>query len=301
MGDEQFCPTCGTWIDPLRPREPEAEFEEFELGDEPVEGASAGQIRVPRAEVQCPSCGAPNPASNRHCEECGARLSQGTLPVAPRPAVQTTAGVRAAMGISAVLLVVIVAVALVNLFGDDGGAAPETTQLAATTSTTQPPEAGPLDPLDVRCSVEGLAGFSCDNLIDGGDGEYQINWEELEPGQPVTITFTFSEATQIANIVWENLEEGDRFFQNYRVRSVNITDGGGVPIPTPLEDTPGTQIVQFVSPRTFELAIEITDVYDAQERNDQIFSELAIREIQVLGRPAADAGTQTDTTPTTAG
>ena len=98
--DEQFCPNCGSFLDPLEPDAPrgrenvisvssDGNYEEFELGAPPpaVERSNPG-----RGEVTCPSCGANNPANNRHCQECGARLSQGPLPTAPRPAVQATAG-----------------------------------------------------------------------------------------------------------------------------------------------------------------------------------------------------------------
>ena len=87
-----------------------------------------------RGGVSCPSCGASNPPSNRHCQECGARLRQGPLPTAPRPAVQATAGVRAALAISALLFAVVVVAILFNVFsGDD---TPSSTTLTASSSTS---------------------------------------------------------------------------------------------------------------------------------------------------------------------
>src|SRR5690606_15201248 len=93
-GDEQFCPTCGTFMGYDDEPTGEDEYERFELGAAPP----------PREPTICPSCGAANAPGNRHCEECGARLSQGPLPAAPRPAVQATAGVRAVIAIGGPLL-----------------------------------------------------------------------------------------------------------------------------------------------------------------------------------------------------
>src|SRR5690606_32914342 len=126
-GDEQFCPTCGTFMGYDDEPTGEDEYERFELGAAPP----------PREPIICPSCGADNAPGNRHCEECGARLSQGPLPAAPRPAVQATAGVRAVIAIGGLLLGVIIIALLFQLFtGDDE---PETTAAAdgdETTSTT---------------------------------------------------------------------------------------------------------------------------------------------------------------------
>ncbi len=192
--DEQFCPNCGAWIDQLKPARSEGEdFEEFSLEEAPPEGEDvAAPVRFPRSEIPCPSCGSSNPATNRHCEECGARLSQGALPVAPRPAVQSTAGVRAALAIGGVLILVVLISLLFNLFGGDD---PTTTSsvVAADTTTTTAPVAGPIAILRAECSVEGLSGFDCRNLIDSGDGEYQFNWERLESDQEVRIRLIFAE------------------------------------------------------------------------------------------------------------
>ena len=126
-GDEQFCPSCGAFMDPMttprpRPRPTssgnvisvssdgpsDSPYEEFSLQTPPTQDTPPRPQSSPRGggggngsgnggPVDCPSCGAVNPANNRHCQECGARLRQGPLPTAPRPAVQATAGVRAAL------------------------------------------------------------------------------------------------------------------------------------------------------------------------------------------------------------
>ncbi|MGF1665975.1 MAG: hypothetical protein ACFCVC_06845 [Acidimicrobiia bacterium] len=309
VADEQFCPTCGAWVDPLQ-NDGEGEFEEFSLGATPA-GEPAPPARLPRQEVQCPSCGSANPTSNRHCEECGARLSQGALPVAPRPAVQTTAGVRAAMGISAVLLVVILAVVMVNIFsGEDD---PSTTTLLAageTTSTTAARlEPVPLSVIAVECrlgsqeELETIAGFDCANLIDGetgSQGEFQFNWIALEPGAGnPTITLKFNEQVSIRSILWSNIEDPDRYAQNYKVARISITDDTGIPLPTDLDNEPGLQVIPYVALPTFELVIEITAPYSATDVDGNVFEDMAIAEIQVLGNPAGVGAAPTTPDPAT--
>ena len=107
--DQQFCPDCGQWVDPLD----ETHFEEFTLGDSPPAGDDDPMVTVSdvspiRQMINCPSCGAANPEHNRHCEECGARITQGPLPVAPQPMIRTTAGARALAVILGVVAVVAV-------------------------------------------------------------------------------------------------------------------------------------------------------------------------------------------------
>lgn len=309
VADEQFCPNCGAWIDPLKHGHETGETaggdEEFSLDEPPPPGeeepAPAIPLRVPRNEIVCPSCGSSNPASNRHCEECGARLMQGALPVAPRPAVQATAGVRAAMAIAGLLLGVVVIAVLFNIVaGDDEPTG--TTSAATTTTTTIAVQPEPIDILSVNCEVSGIAGFECRNLIDAGDLEYQINWEALGDDENVTIELIFAEPMVITGFEWINLPEGDRFFQNYRARGISVSDGApnAVPLPLTLDDTPGSQFKEYASLRTLKLEITIDTAYLPQERSGQIFTELAIKGIRVIGYPAPTSDPTTTTTSTTA-
>lgn len=298
--DEQFCPNCGAWIDPTSEPVDEGEYEEFSLeSGPPPSDAVRPPVQVASQTVSCPSCGTPNPDTNRHCEECGARLSQGTLPVAPRPAVQATAGVRAAMAISALLFGVVLIALLFNIFsGDDedpDDVAGSSTTSSTTTTVARVPE--PINILSADCSISGLSGFECRNLIDS-EREYQINWEELEEDDTVTIDLIFPEPMVVTGFVWENLPaDTDRFFQNYRARSISLsTDGANaLPLAHELDDQPGRQAVEYVSMRTLSLTIEINTVYLPEERNGRVFTELAIAGIEVVGYPAGDAATTTTT------
>lgn len=341
--DEQFCPSCGTFIDPMSTHEPRPRprpapspdnvisvssdgssqnggYEEFSLEEPPVEEQpppdqprpqppprSGGNGNGNGRDVQCPSCGAINPGHNRHCQECGARLRQGPLPTAPRPAVQATAGVRAALAISGLLLGVILIALFFNIFtGDD----PEATNSTTTTSTTQPiVEAGPIDVLSEQCDPQGIGSLICSNLTNGlfGAGnEYQVNWEELEGGS-INIRFTFVEPIAITRLEWTNIsDDAERFRRNYRASSLSITAQDSlVATPVTLQDEPGTQAIPFPALNTTWLEIEVIDAYQAEVINEDVFDELAIDEIVVVGRPANPSSNTTQpatgSTSTTAG
>ncbi len=240
--DEQFCPTCGSFIDPMAPTPAPASgnvisvssdgsYEEFSLDTEPPDEADTGETPPPPASdkaVHCPSCNAVNPASNRHCQECGARLSQGPLPTAPRPAVQATAGVRAAVAISGLLFVVIVVALIFNFFGGDGAAA--VTTLGSTT-TTRPTITEPeiIDTLDQECIPEGLGAFTCANLVSGSNAEYQVNWEEIEAEEGnIVIKLIFRQPMIVTRIDWTSITDPTRFRQNYRARGLTIDAQGSL-------------------------------------------------------------------------
>lgn len=294
--EDQFCPNCGAWIDPTSETvENGDEYEEFSLEDgPPPNDPLRPPVQVASQTVSCPSCGAANPDTNRHCEECGARLSQGALPVAPRPAVQATAGVRAAMAISGLLFGVVVIALLFNIFtGDDEDPDDVAASTSSTTTTTIARVPEPIDILSADCSISGLSGFECRNLIDS-EREYQINWEALGEDDVVTIDLIFPEPMVVTGFVWENLPaDSERFFQNYRARGITISTDTTNPLPDELDDEPGKQALEYVSMRTLSLRIQINTAYLPEERNGRVFTELAIAGIEVVGYPAGDLVTST--------
>lgn len=302
--DEQFCPQCGSFIDPMSPRGPstpgniisvssDGSYEEFSLGETPPEGGEDHE-HVPRPPspkpgkaVTCPSCGAANPDTNRHCQECGARLSQGPLPTAPRPAVQATAGVRAALAISGLLFVVIVVALGFNFFSGDPEATATTVPV---TVTTQPAQTEPakIDILDVQCSQEGLGNLTCDNLIDGTPAEYQVNWEEIEAAEDtVSIRLVFDRPMVVTRIDWSGIEDPDRFKQNYRARGLTVkADGSLTDVLIELEDTPGLQTENYATLNANFVDIVINSAWQAEVINGNVFREMAIAEIEIWGRPS---------------
>lgn len=307
--DEQFCPSCGSFIDPMatppapRPRpiagknvisvSSDGNYEEFSLEEPPPrkQPTSRSGSEAESTGITCPSCQAVNPPNNRHCQECGARLQQGPLPTAPRPAVQATAGVRAALAISGLLFIVVVAALLFNVLSGDGAGAENTT--TTTTSTTIPiPEVPePIDVLQENCTPEGISSFICANLTNGIGTEYQVNWEEISQ-EGVLIELVFEVPMAISQIQWTNIEDETRFLQNYRAKSIEIrADDTVTPIQVPMNDQRGTQSIAFASLNTLRLTIQIFDVYLAEVVAENRFDDLAIDEIVAIGYPANTTGT----------
>lgn len=260
--------------------------------------------------VQCPSCGAVNPGNNRHCQECGARLRQGPLPTAPRPAVQATAGVRAALAISGLLLGVILIALFFNIFsGDDP--AENTSTTSTPTTAPQPQELGPIEILEETCTPQGISSFICPNLTSGTDDEYQVSWEE-NSDEGITIELSFFEPMAITQIIWTNIDDPVRFRQNYRAQSITIEaqDSVAGPVPVRLQDQQGTQQVPFQALNTTTLTIRVVEAYEAEVMEENRFDEIAIDEIEVIGRPVvgptettvpSDTTLPDETTSTTSG
>jgi hypothetical protein len=297
--DEQFCPNCGAFIDPMGPGgaqrgdnvisvTSDGNYEEFSLSEPPSEGGARPHRPAPGSNrvTSCPSCGAQNPPNNRHCQECGARLSQAPLPTAPRPAVQATAGVRAALAISALLFGVIVVALLFNVF--NGGTASSTTLTADGTTTT--PTVATLEPIEILsadCSIEGIGSFVCDNVFTGTGAEYQLLWEGLSEDETVTIRLTFRTPMVVQQVNWKNLEDQDRFRQNYRARGIVVSAQNDLaPLPIQLEDLPGEQSFNYAAVNTNWIEFEVVSAFGAEVVSGNVFRELAIDEITVIGRPA---------------
>ena len=323
--DEQFCPSCGSFMDPMsspsRPRpKPSGNvisvnsdgsngnaYEEFSLDSPPEEPeASEEPTETPppstSRSITCPSCGAINPANNRHCQECGARLAQGPLPTAPRPAVQATAGVRAALAISGLLLGVIVIALLFNTF--TGGDEPEAVSTTVVASTTVPPpaEVGPIAILGQTCEPDGIGSLLCPNLTDGNpDTEFQTSWAEVIEGDgEIIIRFTFSELMAINEIRWTNIENATRFRQNYRARGIEVSSQDQITsVPFELQDLAGIQTFRYSALNTARLDIRIVSAYNAEVIEENIFDEIAIAEITIIGRPSSETSNTTPSTTTT--
>jgi hypothetical protein len=299
--DEEFCPTCGSWIDPLTAPSTNSgrggdEYEEFDLEGGPPPATRNGEPLI------CPSCGASNPANNRHCEECGARLRQNPLPAAPRPAVQATAGVRAVIALSALLGIVVLGALILNVFRDDPGTTTTTVAGSDSTATTTETTAAIQDPEPIRilvanCTPEGLGGsFGCSNLINDNEGEFQVNWNELpDTEKSVVIQLTFAQPMVVERIDWNNIEDETRFRLNYRVKGITIdAEGNLIPVGQELQNEPGLQSFPFAAIRANWIRITVQSVWNAEVTNDQEpFDELAIDDITVIGYPAPDTTTST--------
>lgn len=283
-----------------RPDEPFDElFEPFELegtptGEtrrtaprpaEPSAGRPGGGRGGPPTGVPCPSCGTHNPPFNRHCDSCGARLSQAPLPVAPQPMLRTTAGARALMVLAGVILTVALLALAVNVFRNgDGSAAP-----TSTTTTTQPPlDIVALQPIRVECTSE-LASFPCRALI---DDDPDNSWNAREGGVGATLTFLFSPPVQIAEVIFFNLDDTERFERNARIKGIEIViDDLPQATIAELGDTNQPQRVQLRSLRTSSVVMTITSAYPGQTHEGrEPYKELALHEIAFYGRVTPEIG-----------
>ncbi len=227
------------------------------------------------------------------------------MPLAPRPAIRTNARVRAVIATGTAILVVAIFALLFNLFTGDPNDTEEPTgsTVAAeeTTSTTAPPPIPTTQGvLSVECVPEGLgASYSCDNLINGKSGEWQIRWTDITPGTQVTINLVFEQPITIRRLEWVNLSDETRFYQNFRVRTIEAGSDSGVAVPLNLVDRLGSQIIDLAIMRTNQLSLAITTVYDAEVRSGTVYKELAVEGINVIGYPAVSLSSET-TTPTAA-
>lgn len=271
-------------------------FEPFDLENGPPDEARTRTIRgkapapdegVPqvRQPVPCPSCGSANPPFNRHCEACGARLSQTPLPVAPQPMLRTTAGARALMVLAGVILTVAVLALAVNVFRSDSEETPISTTTTTTTTVLNIVE---LKPVRTECNTE-LASFPCRALTDDDPSN---SWNAEDGGVGAEVIFLFSPPVQITDMFIHNLDDEERFLRNARIRGYEIEiDDLQQRLVDDLDDTAEPQKIEVRSLRTTRLTLTITSAYAGQTYDGQEpYRELAVQEITFFGRPVPDAG-----------
>ena len=219
-------------------------------------------------------------------------MRQGPLPTAPRPAVQATAGVRAALAISALLFAVVVIALLFNVFNGPGGEASTTVSAGDSTTLGTSAEIAQIEVISVECTPPGIGSFVCENLISGTEDEYQVTYEEvIEADEKVVIKLIFREPMTVTRIDWTNLADDVQFRRNYRARGITIAaQGNPQAIPVELEDSPGLQTIAFAAVETTEVEITIESAYLAELVEGNSFRELAIQEIAVFGRRPTSTG-----------
>lgn len=278
-------------------------FEPFELEEgpppeserpEPAQRRSDTQSAVSDATtVACPSCGTANPDYNRHCEQCGARLSQDPLPVAAPPGLRTSPGGRALGVLAAVILLVALAVLIFNIFNGGDDAATTTTTLG--TTSTIPVAATELFAAGVEASSF-LPGWEPENLIDG-DPSTHWNDESLH-GIGAWLTFRFAEPVQITELELQNLLDEEKFKRNYKIQGYLITTNDlGVEISGRLDNDNAAQRVPIASLATTELTISVASTYPAESAGDKPpFDELALLSVRFFGHDnTPDQSTETTT------
>lgn len=289
----------GDWEDPLD----DIDFEEFQLTepgsyDDPGDYDAAYEA-PPIALISCPSCGAAQPATNRHCEQCGARLGQGSVPVAPRPLASTSPGTRALTVILAVLAgVVLLALIFTSLRGDGD-------DTAGTTVTSEPSETSatvgevgpiqPIEPIEIECSTQlNDTSLACGNLIDGTSAY----WNDLSlRGEGAVITVTFAQPVQLEQVQFVNIDNDVSFRRNYRVRGVEIVadDLPGLPFIDEIpNDNDRPHAVTTPTLGTTQLIIRVTATWPSEAIEGRAFEELALEEIEFWGRLVESTAPDTD-------
>jgi hypothetical protein len=270
-------------------------FEPFELDESPPpipdrpepppeQGRRAQSAAVTDvATVSCPSCGSSNPDFNRHCEQCGARLSQEPLPVASPPTLRTSPGGRALGVLAAVTLFVALAALIFNVFRGDPVAEPTSTTAP---STTIPVVAKELFATSVEASSF-LRGWEPENLI---DGDPSTHWNDnSQHGIGAVLTFKFAEPVSITEIELQNLLDDAGFKRNYKIQGYLITtDDLTVEFSGRLDNVNAPQRVDIASLATRELIIRVMSTYPAESAGDDPpYEELALLSVRFFGSEAA--------------
>lgn len=258
---------------------PEAE----QLADSPIVAPAAPPPMEPATPtVRCASCGALNPVHNRHCEDCGARLSQSPLPVAPPPMVRSTPGGRALGVLLAVLAIVALFALFLNIFRGDGDDV-ATTQISTTTSSTTPlVTQTELTPASIEASSE-LTGFEGENLIDGDVTTY---WNDSsQRGVGAVLTFTFAQPVAISEMELVNIPEEVAFRRNYRVKDFQVeVDDLAIELPYSMPDSSEPQRFSLNTLETRRVTITVLSTFVGEPVGDQpSFTELALAEVRFFG------------------
>jgi hypothetical protein len=253
----------------------------------PVEAGEPGGAVRDGAHVYCAACGNPNHPSNRHCEICGARISRSQTPVAPQPMLRTTAGARALVVLSSIVLSVALLALIINSFGGGGGE--ETASTSSTSTTLAAVPIGDLTPIRVDCTSE-LTAFPCAALID----DDPTNRWNATPDSGIVgaeLTFFFSPPVQITEVFLTNVTDDEGFARNARIRGIEIgIDDLAQTTIVELDDTnEEPQRIQIRSLRTSSVTMTITSAYPGTSfEGKEPFLELALQEIQFFGRVAPE-------------
>ncbi len=268
------------------------ELDEYAQDDEPQTGSRpvpAVQEPDAPATVSCPSCGAANPEHNRHCEQCGARVSKGPLPVAPPPMMRSTPGARALTVLAGVVIVVVVVAVILNVLGggngDDVTALPEdeiTTTTQGTDVTTAPATQTALVPVTAEASSS-HPGLDPEFLIDGDPATY---WNDnSQRGQNAVLTFTFAQPVAISEMELINIADDIAFKRNYRIKDAQVTvDDLSIEVPFLMPDNNAPHRVPLNTLETRRVTISVLSTYVGEPVGDSpSFSELALAEVRFFG------------------
>ncbi len=252
---------------------------------EPTTSVPTAQVASSDPTVRCPSCGALNPSHNRHCEECGARISQGPLPVAPAPLSRSTPGGKALAVLAGVVLMVALIALFLNIFGgDEAPVAGPDDETSSTTATSEAPVAATeLAPASVEASSELPPNYVASFLIDGDTSTY---WNDAsQRGVDATLVFTFAQPVAIGEIELQNIVDDDAFRQNWRIKDLQITvDDLQLELSYTMPDNnePYRQALNTLETR--RLTITVLSTYPGEPVGDKpSYTELGLAEVRFFG------------------
>ncbi|MGI8821762.1 MAG: NADase-type glycan-binding domain-containing protein [Acidimicrobiia bacterium] len=269
-------------------------FEPFELEDEPSVSRTDPSLYTapPRVEqytpeanvptVRCQSCGAPNPAHNRHCEECGARLGKGPLPVAAPPMSRSTPGGRALGVLGGVVLLVALIALFMNLWGGGNGTATPEDNVSTTAAIEDPVEQVAIAPASVDASSH-LEGYEAARLIDGDVSTY---WNDQSArGVDAQLTFVFAQPVALSEMEFTNIQQRNPFRQNYRIKDIEVTvDDLELQLTFTLPDSSDPHRITLDTLRTTRLTVRVLTTYPGEPVGDSpAFDELALAEVRFFG------------------
>ncbi len=270
-------------------------FEPFELEDEPdVLPAQQPARPAPQTApyvsdpgvptVRCQSCGTTNPAHNRHCEECGARLGKGPLPVAPPPMPRSTPGGRALGVLGGVVLLVALIALFMNIWGGNGDGPSASDDAASTTATIDDAvEQVPIAPASVEASSQLNANYEAARLIDGDVATY---WNDQSArGVDAQLVFVFAQPVALSEMELGNIQEQGPFRQNYRIKDIEVTvDDLELQLTFTLPDSMDPYRITLDTLRTTRLTLQVLSTYPGEPVGDSpAFDELALAEVRFFG------------------
>ncbi len=266
-------------------------FEEFDLGDPGQwEQAEDPEEAARPPDLTCPSCFSHQSPNNRHCQECGARLGQSRIAVAPMPIRSGTSGSRAVRVIVTGVAFIVVFALIVQAIrgGDDPADVAGSENSSTSTEVTEPTVVlGPtqeIRPILITCSSEYNENLACSNLIDDAE-DY---WNDAgQKGEDAVITATFVSPVALEQVQIINVTSAEKFRRNYRVRGVEIftDDFPGLPFVEEIPDANDRPHgVATTTNHTTVVEIRVTSTWPSEPLGGEAFDELAIQEIKFWGR-----------------
>ncbi len=270
-------------------------FEPFELEDEPdilpaPQPARPAQQTAPNVPdpgvptVRCQSCGTTNPIHNRHCEECGARLGKGPLPVAPPPMPRSTPGGRALGVLGGVVLLVALIALFMNIWGGNGdGRAAEDDSPSTTATIDDAVEQVAIAPASVEASSQLGDRYASARLIDGDVATY---WNDQSArGVDAQLVFVFAQPVALSEMELSNIQERGPFRQNYRMKDIEVTvDDLELQLTFTLPDSTEPYRITLDTLRTTRLTLRVLSTYPGEPVGDSpAYDELALAEVRFFG------------------